>query len=193
MIGSKLIFASNNQNKVKEIQALVGEKFELLSLRDVNCNEDIPETASTLMGNAVLKAEYIYNKFQIDCFADDTGLMVESLNGDPGVYSARYAGPQKNSEDNIELLLKNLENSKNRKAKFQTAICLILNGKQHHFIGEIQGTITSEKFGSDGFGYDPIFLPDCYPQTFAEMPLDLKNKISHRAKAMLQLIEFLTQ
>jgi XTP/dITP diphosphohydrolase len=186
-----IIFATGNSNKVKEIQALIGEKFDILSLSDVNCAEDIPETSDTLIGNAIQKAEYVYQKFGKDCFADDTGLMVDELNGAPGVYSARYAGEQKNSEDNMKLLLEKLANSSNRRAKFQTAICLILNGEQHIFLGEVEGEITLDKSGEEGFGYDPIFLPHGYKKTFAEMTMDEKNEISHRARAVQQLASFL--
>lgn len=188
---NKLIFATNNFNKVKEIQALVGDKFEILSLKDVNCFEEIPETADTLMGNAILKAEYLNNKLNIDCFADDTGLMVESLNNEPGVFSARYAGEQRNSEDNMDLLLQKLGKSNNRAAKFQTAICLILKGEKHFFTGEVEGEIALQRSGQKGFGYDPIFIPEGHTISFAEMDLDEKNKISHRARAMKQLIDFL--
>ncbi|CAG5084323.1 non-canonical purine NTP diphosphatase [Parvicella tangerina] len=186
-----IIFATGNENKVKEIQAMIGDNYDILSLKDVNCLEEIPETANTLIGNAIQKAEYIYKKFGKNCFADDTGLLVESLNGDPGVYSARYAGEQKNSEDNMNLLLQNLSNKTNRKAKFQTAICLIWEGEQHIFTGEVEGEITLEKHGNDGFGYDPIFLPFESKQTFAEMSLSDKNLISHRSRAVKKLADFL--
>lgn len=188
-----IIFATGNSNKVKEIQALIGDKYDILSLKDVNCTEDIPETADTLIGNAIQKAEYVYEKFGKNCFADDTGLMVEALDGEPGVYSARYAGEQKNSEDNMNLLLEKLSTEQNRKAKFQTAICLIWDGQQHIFLGEVEGEITMDRSGNEGFGYDPIFLPTGYDQTFAEMSLEDKNKISHRGKAVRKLVEFLSQ
>lgn len=188
-----IIFATGNSNKVKEIQALIGDKYDILSLKDVNCTEEIPETSDTLIGNAIQKAEYVYNRFGKDCFADDTGLMVEALNGEPGVYSARYAGDAKNSEDNMNLLLQKLSSEKNRMAKFQTAICLIQGGEQHIFLGEVKGKITTTKSGNEGFGYDPIFLPTGYDKTFAEMSLVEKNKISHRAKAVNKLIDFLSE
>lgn len=188
-----IIFATGNKNKVKEIQALIGDKYDILSLKDVSCTEEIPETADTLIGNAIQKAEYIYNQFGKDCFADDTGLMVEALNGEPGVYSARYAGDAKNSEDNMNLLLQKLVSKNNRSAKFQTAICLIQKGEQHIFLGEVEGQITTKKTGNEGFGYDPIFLPKGYDKTFAEMSLAEKNTISHRAKAVNKLIEFLSE
>ncbi|MCB9189490.1 MAG: non-canonical purine NTP diphosphatase [Flavobacteriales bacterium] len=190
-ISSPIIFATGNTNKVKEIQTLIGEKFNILSLADVNCVEDIPETSDTLIGNAIQKAEYIYNKFNKNCFADDTGLMVESLNGEPGVFSARYAGEQKNSEDNIDLLLSKMKNNLSRKAKFQTAICLIWNGEQHIFLGEVEGEITLNRSGKDGFGYDPVFLPNGLKKTFAEMTMEEKNRISHRGRAIQKLTEFL--
>ncbi len=188
-----IIFATGNNNKVKEIQALIGDKFDILSLKDVNCVEDIPETSDTLVGNAIQKAEYVYQRYQSDCFADDTGLMVEALDGEPGVYSARYAGDQKNSEDNMNLLLQKLADKPNRKAKFQTAICLILEGKQHIFLGEVEGHITIQKSGSQGFGYDPIFQPEGYDITFADMNLEEKNLISHRGRAVTELAKFLCQ
>lgn len=187
-----IIFATGNSNKVKEIQALIGDKYDILSLKDVNCTEEIPETSDTLIGNAIQKAEYVYNRFGKDCFADDTGLMVKALNGEPGVYSARYAGDAKNSGDNMNLLLQKLSSEKNRTAKFQTAICLIQGGEQHIFLGEVEGEITTTKSGNEGFGYDPIFLPTGYDKTFAEMSLIEKNKISHRAKAVNKLIDFLS-
>lgn len=189
----KIIFATGNKNKVKEIQSLIPDKFNILSLEDVNYHEEIAETSDTLIGNAVQKAEYVYKKFGKNCFADDTGLMVEALNNEPGVYSARYAGEQKNAQDNMNLLLKKLSKSSNRRAKFQTAICLIWNGNQHIFLGEIQGEITFEKSGSDGFGYDPIFLPAGFNKTFAEMTMMEKNEISHRARAIQKLIDFLSE
>lgn len=187
----QIIFATGNSYKVKEIQALIGDNFDILSLKDVNCFEEIPETSDTLIGNAIQKAVYVHEKFGKNCFADDTGLMVEALHGEPGVYSARYAGEQKNSEDNMALLLEKLQNQTSRNAKFQTAICLIWNGEQHIFIGEVEGEITNERSGKDGFGYDPIFLPKGQNLTFAEMSLDEKNKISHRGRAVKKLVEFL--
>ncbi|UOB17169.1 non-canonical purine NTP diphosphatase [Abyssalbus ytuae] len=187
----KLIFATHNKNKFKEVKALIPENFEMLNLDDIRCYEDIPETSDTIQENAIQKATYIYNKYKLNCFADDTGLEVESLNNEPGVYSARYAGNQKNSEDNIKKLLLNLKSINNRKARFITVICLILNGKTHLFEGVIKGEIIMEKRGKNGFGYDPVFIPEGYDLTFAQLPLKIKNKISHRGKAMKKLITFL--
>lgn len=189
----QIIFATGNSNKVKEIQALIGDKYHILSLKDVNCFEDIPETADTLIGNAIQKATYVYQKFKQNCFADDTGLLVESLNDEPGVYSARYAGEQKNANDNMDLLLHKLKDISNRKAKFQTAICLIWEGKQHIFLGEVEGEIMVNKSGNEGFGYDPIFQPLGQNKSFAEMSMDEKNRISHRARAIEKLTEFLNE
>ncbi len=187
----KLVFATNNNNKVKEIQALIGEKINILSLKDVNCLEELPETSTTLEGNAIQKATYLFDNYHLNCFADDTGLLVDSLNGEPGVYSARYAGEQKNSEDNMDLLLTNLKPHNNRNAKFQTVIALIINGQQHTFRGEVKGVISKTKSGKDGFGYDPIFIPNGYNISFSEMSLEEKNKISHRGIATRKLLDFL--
>ncbi len=187
----KLIFATQNQNKVKELQQLMPSHIELLSLKDINCNDDIPETAPDLQGNASQKSDYVVKKFKVDCFADDTGLEIEALNNEPGVLSARYAGPQKDSNDNMDLVLDNLKNKPNRKARFRTVISLVLDGKEHMFEGEAQGEIIAEKCGVDGFGYDPIFKPEGHEITFAEMSLEDKNKISHRGKAVRKLISFL--
>ena len=188
----KLVFATNNAHKLDEISAFLGEKVELLSLKDINCHADIPETADTLEGNAMLKAEYIFENYGLDCFADDTGLEVEALNGAPGVYSARYAGGEEhNAEANMQKLLQNMQGVQNRKAQFRTAICLILDGKKHLFEGIVKGEIIKEKRGSSGFGYDPIFVPEGYTKTFAEMGNETKNKISHRALAVEKLCRFL--
>ena len=188
----KLVFATNNAHKLGEISAILGEKVELLSLKDINCHADIPETADTLEGNAMLKAEYIFENYGLDCFADDTGLEVEALNGAPGVYSARYAGGEEhNAEANMQKLLQNMQGVQNRKAQFRTAICLILDGKKHLFEGIVKGEIIKEKRGSSGFGYDPIFVPEGYTKTFAEMGNETKNKISHRALAVEKLCRFL--
>ena len=188
----KLVFATNNAHKLEEISAILGEKVELLSLKDINCHADIPETADTLEGNAMLKAEYIFENYGLDCFADDTGLEVEALNGAPGVYSARYAGGEEhNAEANMQKLLQNMQGVQNRKAQFRTAICLILDGKKHLFEGIVKGEIIKEKRGSSGFGYDPIFVPEGYTKTFAEMGNETKNKISHRALAVEKLCRFL--
>lgn len=188
----KLVFATNNAHKLEEISSILGEKVELLSLKDIHCTVDIPETADTLEGNAMLKAAYIYENYGLDCFADDTGLEVEALNGEPGIYSARYAGGEgHNVEANMQKLLQNMQGVQNRKAQFRTAICLILDGKRHLFEGIVKGEIIKEKRGGTGFGYDPIFVPDGYTQTFAELGNETKNKISHRALAVEKLCRFL--
>ena len=188
----KLVFATNNAHKLDEISAILGEKVELLSLKDIHCDIDIPETSDTLEGNAMLKAEYIYEHYGLDCFADDTGLEVEALNGEPGVYSARYAGGEGHkAEANMQKLLQNMQGIQNRKAQFRTVICLITNGKKHLFEGVVKGEIIKEKRGDSGFGYDPIFMPQGYEQTFAELGNETKNKISHRALAVEKLCRFL--
>lgn len=188
----KLVFATNNLNKLKEVQALLPKHIAILSLKDINCFEDIPETQPTIEGNAIQKAEYIKNKYGYNCFADDTGLETEALNGAPGVYSARFAGPQKNAQDNMVKLLNNLSNKTNRNAQFKTVIALSLNNKTQTFTGICKGKITLEKQGDKGFGYDPIFKPDGYKNTFAEMDLATKNQISHRGKAINLLVDFLS-
>ena len=188
----KLVFATNNAHKLDEISAILGEKVELLSLKDIHCDIDIPETSDTLEGNAMLKAEYIYEHYGLDCFADDTGLEVEALNGEPGVYPARYAGGEgHNAEANMQKLLQNMQGVQNRKAQFRTVICLITNGKKHLFEGIVKGEIIKEKRGGSGFGYDPIFMPEGYDKTFAELGNETKNKISHRALAVEKLCRFL--
>lgn len=187
----KLVFATNNLNKLKEVQALIPKHIQLLSLADINCHEDIPETQATIEGNAIQKAEYVKNKYGYDCFADDTGLEVKALNNQPGVYSARYAGSQRNADDNINKLLSNLEDKPNRDAQFKTVIALHLNGELKTFTGICKGEITEERHGKKGFGYDPIFKPKGYEKTFAEISLEEKNKIGHRGKAVQLLIDFL--
>ena len=187
----KLVVATNNAHKLEEISAILGNEMELLSLKDIHCNADIPETADTLEGNAIQKANYIYKNYDMDCFADDTGLEVEALNGAPGVFSARYAGDGHDSEANMQKLLKELEGKENRKAQFRTAICLIMEGKEYLFEGIVKGSIIEEKRGGAGFGYDPIFVPEGYDQTFAELGNDVKNTISHRARAVEKLCAFL--
>lgn len=187
----QVVFASNNKNKIKEIQQLLPETITILSLEDIGCFEEIPETATTIEGNAILKANYVSQKYGCDCFADDTGLEVDALHGEPGVYSARYAGEQRDSEDNMDKLLANLSDKTNRKAQFKTVIALNLNGKQYLFNGIARGEITLEKTGNQGFGYDPIFRPEGFMETFAELSLETKNKISHRGIATQQLIAFL--
>ena len=187
----KLVVATNNAHKLEEIAAILGDEMELLSLKDINCHADIPETADTLEGNAHQKAMYIYENYGMDCFADDTGLEVEALNGAPGVFSARYAGDGHDSEANMQKLLKELKGNENRKAQFRTAICLIMEGKEYLFEGIVKGAIIEEKRGGAGFGYDPIFVPEGYEQTFAELGNDIKNTISHRARAVEKLCKFL--
>jgi XTP/dITP diphosphohydrolase len=187
----QLVFASNNKNKILEIQSMLPESIKILSLEDIGCIEDIPETADTIEGNAILKANYVTQKYGFDCFADDTGLEVDSLDGEPGVFSARYAGEQRNADDNMNKLLDALSNKTNRKAQFKTVIALNLNGEQELFTGIVKGEITLEKTGNQGFGYDPIFQPEGFSETFAQLPLDMKNKIGHRGKATQLLIAFL--
>ena len=188
----KICFATNNQNKLKEIKAAV-QGIEVVGLKDVGCLEELPENQDTLEGNSLEKASYLFDNYKENCFADDTGLEVEALDRAPGVYSARYAGEHGNSEKNMQLLLENLEGNENRKAQFRTVITLILNGENHQFEGIAKGTITKEKSGSDGFGYDPIFIPEGYEITFAEMSLEEKNKISHRGIAVRKLVDFLNK
>ena len=187
----KLVFASNNKNKIQEIQALVPNTIQIVSLEDIGCTEDIPETADTIEGNAILKANYVTSNYGYDCFADDTGLEVEALNGAPGVYSARYAGEQKDANDNMDKLLSELKDKSNRKANFKTVIALNLNGKQNLFTGIINGKIIEEKIGTNGFGYDPIFVADGFEKTFAELSIEEKSTISHRGIAVKELILFL--
>ena len=191
MFDNKMVVATNNAHKLKEIAAILGQEIELLSLKDIQCYADIPETADTLEGNARQKAMYIYENYGMDCFADDTGLEVESLGGAPGVFSARYAGDGHDSEANMQKLLKELAGKENRKAQFRTVICLIRNGKEHLFEGIVKGEIIQEKRGGAGFGYDPIFVPEGYDLTFAELGDDVKNTISHRARAVEKLCQFL--
>ncbi len=187
----KFVFATNNLHKLEEVNAIIDDKIELLTLNDINCHTDIPETADTLEGNALIKAKFVYDNYHKDCFGDDTGLEVEALNGEPGVYSARYAGDGHDSEANIKKLLHNLEGVANRKARFRTVFALIADGKEHYFEGIINGEIIKVRKGTSGFGYDSIFVPEGYTQTFAEMGNDIKNKISHRAIATQKLCKFL--
>ena len=188
---TEIIFATNNAHKLSEVQALLGDKFHLVTLRDCGITADIPETASTLEGNASQKSHYLHDRVGKDCFADDTGLEVEALGGEPGVRSARYATDGHDFEANNRLLLKNLEGVTNRKARFRTVISLILNGEEHLFEGIVEGRITESAAGCGGFGYDPLFVPDGYDCTFAEMSADEKNAISHRGRAVQKLVEFL--
>lgn len=186
----KLVFATNNEHKTAEIRLALSGKYEVLNLQDIGCEEDIPETAETFEGNASLKSKYVVENFKLDCFADDSGLEVAALNNEPGIYSARYSG-SRDSLENIQLVLRKLEGQNNRKARFKTVISLMLNGENHLFEGVINGNITEGLSGSKGFGYDPIFQPDGYDITFAEMDMSEKNKISHRAIALNKMIEFL--
>ena len=190
----KLVFATNNQHKLDEVRKISAQhNIEIVSLAEIDCHDDIPETADTLDGNALQKAQYIRVKFGLDCFADDTGLEVEALNNAPGVYSARYAGPGHDSEANMKKLLNEMEGKENLKARFRTVIALLLGGETHLFEGIVEGSITTEKRGGNGFGYDPVFVPEGYDKTFAELGNDVKNKISHRARAVEQLEAFLAQ
>lgn len=189
----QLVFATNNLNKLKEVQALMPNHIKLLSLKDIECFEDIPETQSTIEGNAIQKAEYVKSKYGFDCFADDTGLEIFVLNGAPGVYSARYAGEQRNAEDNMNKVFSELENSENREAQFKTVIALCINSETQTFKGICKGEITKVKHGEKGFGYDPIFRPEGHKDTFAQMKLSLKNSIGHRGKAITQLVSNLSK
>ena len=188
---NKLVFATNNAHKLAEVRAILEPEFTIISLDDLNCKDDIPETADTLEGNALLKATYIHDKFGLDCFADDTGLEIEALNGEPGVYSARYAGEDNNSYNNMCKVLSLLENKTNRKACFRTVIAMILGDKTNFFEGKIDGNIALLPRGESGFGYDPIFVPKGYLLSFAQLTADEKNKMSHRALAINKLIDFL--
>ncbi len=187
----KLIIATNNQHKIDEILPLLPQDIELVTLRQLGVSQDIPETGSTLEENAIQKARFIHQQYNVDCFADDTGLEIEALNGKPGVYSARYAGEQCSAKDNVEKVLSELNGQSNRKAAFKTVIALILDGKEYLFEGAVEGEIISSTHGEGGFGYDPVFLPVEHYLTFAEMPLEMKNKISHRARAVEKLVSFL--
>ncbi|MDR0749777.1 MAG: non-canonical purine NTP diphosphatase [Tannerellaceae bacterium] len=189
---TKLVFATNNKHKLEEVQHIISDKVILLSLADINCYDDIPETAETLEGNALLKARYIKRQYGYDCFADDTGLEVEALNNEPGVYSARYAGEGNDASANMNRLLREMQGKENRKARFRTVIALILKDKEYLFEGIINGSVITEKRGEAGFGYDPVFIPDGYIQTFAEMGSERKNRISHRALAVKELTTFLS-
>jgi len=187
---NKLVFATNNQHKTEEIRLALRGQYDILNLEDIGCLVDIPETADTFEGNATLKSSYVAENFNFDCFADDSGLEIEALNNEPGVYSARYSG-SRDSVDNMNLVLQKLNGLENRRARFKTVISLMQNGRNHLFEGVINGTIRNELAGSKGFGYDPIFQPDGYDITFAEMSMDEKNKISHRAIALQKMITFL--
>lgn len=188
----EIVFATNNRHKLSELRAIVGDRLRILSLSDIGCHDDIPETADTLAGNALMKARYVKEHYGYDCFADDTGLMVDALDGAPGVYSARYAGPGHDSRANVELLLRNLQGVTDRRARFVTVIALILNGEEHLFEGKVEGRILTEPQGDAGFGYDPIFQPDESDCSFACMSAEAKNAISHRGRATARLIEYLS-
>jgi XTP/dITP diphosphohydrolase len=188
----KLVFATNNRHKLDEVAAKIDGKIELLTLNDIGCYDDIEETGTTFKQNASIKSQFIYKKYNLDCFGDDSGLEIDALNGEPGVYSARYAGEHGNHAANIKKVLDNLVGETNRKARFRTVISLIWNGEEHFFDGTVEGSIRTAPSGTDGFGYDPIFEPDGYNITFAEMSMDAKNQISHRAKAMELLVNFLS-
>lgn len=187
----KICFATNNPNKIKEVAHLLGQDFQLVGLKDIGCNEELSEEQSTLEGNAQQKAEYVFRNYKISCFADDTGLEVEALDGEPGVYSARYAGSQRSDRDNMALLLERLSSLSNRKARFRTVICAFIEDQKYFFEGIVEGEIAEVHNGDKGFGYDPIFIPKGYSQTFAQMSLEEKNKISHRSIAVRKLVEFL--
>lgn len=191
----KIVFATNNKHKLDEIRDILGHEFEIVSLKDIGCDVDIPETGSTLEENALMKARYVFDNYGLNCFADDTGLEVEALNGEPGVYSARYAGEGHDSEANMKKLLEKLGNNNNRQARFRTVIALVLKDSPKEsitlFEGIVNGRIAYEKHGTEGFGYDPIFVPEGYDQSFAELGLDIKNKISHRARATQKLVKHL--
>lgn len=186
----KIVFATNNKNKIKEVQKLLPTNIELIGLKDIGCEDDIPETQHTIKGNSIQKVNYINSKYNLDCFADDTGLEISALNGDPGVLSARYAGSERNSKKNIEKVLKNLNNIKNRNARFKTVIALSYKGEILTFEGVCEGVISNEIQGDGGFGYDPIFKPKGINKTFAELSFDEKNKISHRAIAIKKFIDY---
>ncbi len=190
----QIVFATNNAHTLSEIRQILGHKIEVLSLSDIGCHDDIPETGTTLEANALQKARYIRDKYGYDCFADDTGLEVDALGGEPGIYSARYAGGEgHDSEANMQKLLQKLDGEDNRAARFRTVIALLQGNEQKLFEGIVNGTITREKSGAEGFGYDPIFMPDGYDQTFAELGMDIKNRISHRARATAQLAAYLLE
>lgn len=187
-----LILATGNPHKIREIQEILDDQFEIKGLTDIGCTTDLPETSPTLEGNALQKARYVHEHFGVDCFAEDTGLEVEALGGEPGIYTARYAGPQRDPDDNMNLLLQKLQTEENRRARFRTVVALILDDQTYTFEGIVNGAITQEKRGMGGFGYDPVFVPTGYDQTFAELPAEEKNKISHRSRAIRKLTDFLS-
>ncbi len=187
----QLVFATNNRHKLEEVSAKINGEIQLLTLEDIGCNEDIEETGLTFEENASIKSHYVYDNYQLNCFGDDSGLIIDALNGEPGIYSARYAGEHGNHAANIKKVLENLEGIENRKARFKSVISLIWNGNEHFFEGIVEGTISQQPTGTEGFGYDPIFRPEGYDTTFGEMSLEKKNKFSHRALAVEKLIRFL--
>ncbi len=189
----KIIFATSNPHKVREVKEMLEGQYEVLSLKDIGCEEEIPETSPTFEGNALQKARYVYKNFGYNCFSEDTGLEIDALNGDPGIYTARYAGPDRNAQANMDKALKNLHGKSSRGAQFRTAVALIIDGKEQVFEGIVRGSITHQKSGDGGFGYDPIFQPEGYDITFAEMGKDVKNEISHRGRAIKKLIAFLKE
>ncbi len=189
----KIVFATNNAHKLSEIKAMLPEGVEILSLADIGCHEDIPETSDTLEGNALQKAKYVYEKYGYDCFADDTGLEVDALGGAPGVHTARYAGQDHNTEANTDKLLRELKENFNRHARFRTVIALIIEKEVHFFDGVVVGEISTERRGTDGFGYDPVFIPEDTGKTFAELGVAVKNQISHRARAVKKLVAYLLE
>lgn len=189
----EIVFATNNNHKLKEVSDLLENKYKVLSLKDIGCFEEISETADTLQGNALIKARYVYERYGKACFSDDTGLEVEALNNAPGVYSARYAGEDKDAEANMNKLLAELQDQTNRRAQFRTVVVLIIDGKEYLFEGKVEGDISTQKVGTHGFGYDPIFVPKGYDKSFAELALGEKNEISHRARAVKKLIAFLSE
>ena len=189
----KIVFATNNQHKLDEIKIISKGQLDILSLSDINCHDEIPETGETLKENALIKAQFVKDKFGLDCFADDTGLEVEALDNAPGIYSSRYAGPNCDPEDNMQRLLHELQDKENRSAQFRTVIALLFEGKEHYFAGKVQGEIPQQKEGTNGFGYDPIFKPDGYDQTFGKLSEEVKNSLSHRAIATRKLVAFLLQ
>ncbi len=190
---NKLVFATHNLNKLREVQQMLGNTFSILSLSDINCQEDIPETQPTIEGNALQKARYVFENYGVDCFADDTGLEIEALDGRPGVFSARYAGEPKDDEANIQKVLSELNGNENRNARFKTVFALIINSKEYLFEGTVEGFIASEKHGHSGFGYDPVFFPKGYTESFAQMTAAEKNRISHRGLATQKLVSFLSE
>ncbi|MEI6679563.1 MAG: non-canonical purine NTP diphosphatase [Mariniphaga sp.] len=187
----KLVFATNNDHKLRELREILSAEFELLSLSDINCSDDIPETGITLEDNAAQKAFYIWDKYAIDCFADDTGLEIEALGNEPGVYSARYAGEERSAASNMRKVLEKMNNESNRKARFKCVISLVIDGIEKQFEGIVEGKILLKEQGAAGFGYDPVFMPDGFNQSFAEMPAEDKNRISHRGRAVMKLVNYL--